>query len=185
MIIGQGDEKKVTPGSSRREFLEISGRIVLSASALSLSPFSLSASDITTLGLKHIDSSSAYKLAEISRLLFPHSKLDDTIYLDVVNDIDKDIELRPATQNLISKAMKRLDSEANGHWQNIPISKQLHILTENQSNEWFAYLRNRTIESLYRHPEVWKLTGYQGSSIEHGGYLNRGFDDIDWLNADE
>ena len=185
MISAQRLNKKIKPGSSRREFLQMSGRIFLSASALSLSPFSLSASDISNLNLKNIDSSSAHMLAEISRLLFPHSNLDDAIYLQVVKDIEHDIEVRPETKKLITKAIEQLNSQANGHWQDTPVSKQLHILSQSQTSEWFGYLRNRSIESLYRNPVVWKLVGYQGSSIEHGGYLNRGFDDIDWLNADE
>ena len=28
---------------------------------------------------------------------------------------------------------------------------------------------------------VWAHIGYEGSSFERGGYLQRGFDDIDWL----
>jgi hypothetical protein len=28
---------------------------------------------------------------------------------------------------------------------------------------------------------VWPLFGYEGSSLEYGGYLERGFDDIGWL----
>ena len=27
----------------------------------------------------------------------------------------------------------------------------------------------------------WPRFGYEGSSAEHGGYINRGFADIDWL----
>jgi hypothetical protein len=28
---------------------------------------------------------------------------------------------------------------------------------------------------------VWKVLGYEGPSAELGGYINRGFSDIDWL----
>jgi hypothetical protein len=35
--------------------------------------------------------------------------------------------------------------------------------------------------TLYSNPQVWPLFGYQGSSLEYGGYLERGFDDIAWL----
>jgi len=28
---------------------------------------------------------------------------------------------------------------------------------------------------------VWKHIDYPGSSKEYGGYINRGFNDIDWL----
>jgi hypothetical protein len=35
--------------------------------------------------------------------------------------------------------------------------------------------------SLYNQKEVWPKFGYEGSSAEHGGYIKRGFADIDWL----
>ena len=28
---------------------------------------------------------------------------------------------------------------------------------------------------------LWPKFGYEGSSFEHGGYLHRGFNDLDWL----
>ncbi len=30
-------------------------------------------------------------------------------------------------------------------------------------------------------PRVAAFFGWEGSSVEHGGYINRGFDDIGWL----
>ena len=37
------------------------------------------------------------------------------------------------------------------------------------------------VVTLYSDPEVWELIGYEGPSFEQGGYLERGFDDLDWL----
>ena len=37
------------------------------------------------------------------------------------------------------------------------------------------------VVSLYNQEEVWPKFGYEGSSAENGGYINRGFNDIDWL----
>jgi hypothetical protein len=37
------------------------------------------------------------------------------------------------------------------------------------------------ITSLYDDREVWSLLGYEGPSFAQGGYLKRGFDDLDWL----
>ena len=34
---------------------------------------------------------------------------------------------------------------------------------------------------LFNHPRLWELLDYPGSSVEYGGYVDRGFDDIDWL----
>jgi len=39
------------------------------------------------------------------------------------------------------------------------------------------------ITALYNQKDVWTKLGYEGSSAEFGGYLHRGFDDIDWLDA--
>jgi hypothetical protein len=36
-------------------------------------------------------------------------------------------------------------------------------------------------DRLYALPAVWQAIGYPGSSLEFGGYRNRGYDDIDWL----
>ena len=35
--------------------------------------------------------------------------------------------------------------------------------------------------SLYNDSEVWDLLGWEGESFSKGGYLTRGFDDLDWL----
>ena len=37
------------------------------------------------------------------------------------------------------------------------------------------------VVTLYSDPEVWELLGYEGPSFDKGGYLHRGFDDLDWL----
>ena len=38
------------------------------------------------------------------------------------------------------------------------------------------------VVSLYNQKAVWPKFGYEGSSADKGGYINRGFDDIDWLS---
>ena len=37
------------------------------------------------------------------------------------------------------------------------------------------------IVELYDNPLVWKAFGYEGPSTHLGGYVDRGFDDLDWL----
>jgi hypothetical protein len=167
--------------TSRRDFLVLSQRLLLSTAALTMCPISLRASAMDDLNLKYLDSLTALLLADVSRLLFPHDRLADTIYLDVVRDIDLDMHTQKNIKALISQITKTLNDKADGDWLSATMSKKLDLLKTLQGSEEFSYLQNRTIESLYRNPEVWKLLGYQGSSIEYGGYLHRGFDDIDWL----
>ena len=37
------------------------------------------------------------------------------------------------------------------------------------------------VTDLYNQKEIWPIFGYEGESFSQGGYIYRGFDDIDWL----
>ena len=50
-----------------------------------------------------------------------------------------------------------------------------------KGSEFFATIRAATINNLYTNPLVYRFFGFEGSSVEHGGYIHRGFDDIGWL----
>ena len=45
----------------------------------------------------------------------------------------------------------------------------------------FETMRSGLVVSLYNQQEVWPIFGYEGESFSKGGYIHRGFDDIDWL----
>ena len=45
----------------------------------------------------------------------------------------------------------------------------------------FKKLRGDLLVTLYNNKEVWPKFGYEGASADKGGYINRGFNDIDWL----
>ena len=42
-------------------------------------------------------------------------------------------------------------------------------------------IRGGLVTGLYNQKEVWPLFGYEGESFSKGGYIDRGFDDINWL----
>jgi hypothetical protein len=44
-------------------------------------------------------------------------------------------------------------------------------------------VRANVITTLYDDREVWKLLGYEVDSFAKGGWIDRGFDDLDWLPA--
>ena len=45
----------------------------------------------------------------------------------------------------------------------------------------FQKLHGDLLVTLYNNKEVWPKFGYEGGSADKGGYINRGFNDIDWL----
>ncbi len=50
-----------------------------------------------------------------------------------------------------------------------------------QDGAFFQKIRGGLVGGIYGNADVWPLLGYEGASADQGGYINRGFDDIDWL----
>lgn len=47
---------------------------------------------------------------------------------------------------------------------------------------FFQTVRGHTVVGLYNIPDIWQYFGYQGPSFPKGGYIDRGLNDIFWLN---
>ena len=60
-------------------------------------------------------------------------------------------------------------------------AEQIAVMQEVEGEAFFAVILGTVRGQFYYNPEVWKHIDYPGSSREFGGYINRGFDDIDWL----
>jgi hypothetical protein len=59
--------------------------------------------------------------------------------------------------------------------------ERVRVLREIEKTVFFQTIRAGLVTGLYNQKEVWPLFGYEGESYSQGGYLHRGFDDIDWL----
>jgi len=42
-------------------------------------------------------------------------------------------------------------------------------------------IKGNAVVALYNDQEVWDTLGYEGPSFDKGGYIGRGFNDLDWL----
>jgi len=121
-------------------------------------------------------------LARLARLLFPHAALPDSVYADVAARALAMTADNPEAQGLLLAAEQALDAQvAGGDWYEADEDAQLAAMEAVQGEAFFPAASNLFMFTLYTHEECWKAIGYPGSSREHGGYLERGFDDIDWL----
>lgn len=55
------------------------------------------------------------------------------------------------------------------------------VLRKFQHDGFFQGVRWTAYFAIYNNVDVWPLFGYQGSSVEHGGYIDRGFSDITFV----
>lgn len=121
-------------------------------------------------------------LTRLARLLFPHGALPDSVYDDVVASALAITAENPEARDLLLSAERVLDAQvAGGDWYEADEEAQLAAMKAVQDEAFFPAARNLFMFTLYTHEACWKALGYPGSSKEYGGYLERGFDDIDWL----
>jgi len=124
-------------------------------------------------------------LAIMVRVLLPHEFLADEDYLRLAARIDGRLVGDPALRQLIADGIVQMNAISQGNWLDASVDDKLGVMEALQDEAFFGQLLNAAIDAVYQDPAVYRRLGYEGSAIEFGGYLNRGFDDIDWLPAQD
>lgn len=117
------------------------------------------------------------ELVRLARLLYPHDGVADDVYIEVIEGILSD----PAIDSVLDSAMTALNAAQSGDWFDLDPSDQVAAMKSVEKESFFEAIRTGVRDRFYTHPKVWEHIGYPGSSVEFGGYVDRGFDDIDWL----
>lgn len=170
---------------SRRVFLRGSGVAVPAAfvAASSISADAAWAQDAKTLSPQVVAT-----LVQAARDIYPHDHISDAFYVRAVTPWDAKAEKDAAVRTMLEGGVARLDQDAQER-NKTPYLKvaweadRLTLLRGIEHTAFFRALRADLVVSLYNQPAIWPKFGYEGSSAEHGGYLARGFDDIDWLQS--
>jgi len=121
-------------------------------------------------------------LAKLSHDLFPHDSLPGSVYQDVARTLNERISATPEVFRLIGDGIHGLDRMAGqGGWGTLAYEQRVTMLKQVETSPFFTTLTSLVEDTLYQHPKVWELLGYGGNALAQGGYIKRGFDDIDWL----
>jgi hypothetical protein len=120
-------------------------------------------------------------LATLLQRLFPHQVLAPEVYAKAGLILAGAIEANSGLRQLAAAGQDALDAGGEKPWLQRPANAQLDALAANSNQAFFIALRGLGGLIFYSLPEVWVLLGYEGPSFDKGGYLARGFDDIDWL----
>jgi hypothetical protein len=125
-------------------------------------------------------------LVKVARDIYPHDMLVDSYYITAVKPFDGKAAKDPAVKAMIEGGIARLDQDARDSHK-VPYAEvaweadRVKLLQAIEQTEFFKAIRGDLIATLYNQKELWPKFGYEGSSAEHGGYIKRGFADIDWL----
>ena len=117
-------------------------------------------------------------LIEMLRVLYPHQTFGTEIYRKAADAVIAASEASPAQKLTLQTGIRELEIAGFDKMDPKGATKYLKSI---EGNAFFATVTGPGLVALYSDHDVWKLLGYEGASHHLGGYVNRGFDDLDWL----
>jgi hypothetical protein len=121
-----------------------------------------------------------HTLAAMIRRMFPHDGWPDgpfqraaeAIYKAAAADARNQAQLTAGLAELDARGFAAMDADA-----------ALAYLKAISGSSFFGFVRANVVTTLYDDREVWQMLGYEVDSFAKGGWIDRGFDDLDWLPA--
>ncbi|MBC7517495.1 MAG: hypothetical protein H7248_01190 [Microbacteriaceae bacterium] len=120
-------------------------------------------------------------LIRVIRVAFPHDSFPDGPYERTADTILKEAENSTWFRVALTQGLLTLSNLAGGDFRDLNEEDATKVLKRIESTEFFGFVRRTTVLNLYDNEDVWNVLGYEGPSFHKGGYINRGFDDLDWL----
>jgi hypothetical protein len=165
---------------SRRGFLRGSAATV---AAIAVSGTSTLATAAEASGLTADESRT---LLKFTRDLFPHDRLDGSFYAKAIAPLQNEAAKDADTRKLLSSGIAQLNaatmSSAGKNYADVADeSVRVAAIKKIENGAFFTKVYTDTMTPLYNQPKLWPKFGYEGPSSAQGGYLHRGFADIDWL----
>lgn len=124
-------------------------------------------------------------LVKFTRDLFPHDRLDDSFYERAIMPLQAEAAKDPSTRRLLYSGIDQLNhlamtASGKPYADVSDENTRVGVIKKIEGGAFFQKVYNDTIVGLYNQPQVWPKFGYEGPSSAKGGYLHRGFSDIDW-----
>ncbi|WP_417670791.1 twin-arginine translocation signal domain-containing protein [Roseibium sp.] len=129
----------------------------------------------------HVQPGTMATLIQMARDIYPHDHVADEYYAAAVKGYDNADQAKA-----IEDGIAALDAAAAGRghpsylgagWER----DRVDILRSIEQSPFFQTIRGGLVTGLYNQKAVWPLFGYEGESYSQGGYIDRGFDDINWI----
>ena len=125
-------------------------------------------------------------LVQMARDIYPHDFVADKFYAGVVSGFDAAASKSNDDKKVFEGGVSQLNAAAKSKHGSSYVDvkwegQRVSILREMGSDPFFQRVRGALVGGIYGNAEVWPLFGYEGPSFPKGGYIDRGFDDIDWL----
>lgn len=171
-------------GMNRRQFLQAGSVAVAgTAAAVGTGTLLVDPSGAWAMTLSALNEHAALTLVKMTRDLYPHDRLSDMHYAKVVEGLDGQAAGDAELAALLKDGVAQLDGAVGGvKWLELSDGYRLATLKEMEGTPFFQTVRGACVTGIYNNPAVWRILGYEGPSADFGGYIERGFDDLAWLD---
>ena len=171
-------------GMTRRELLKRG--TALGTAFVAGSGFLAHATDAWAMELKALSPQVMACLVQMARDIYPHDRVADRFYAAAVKAHDDAAAGDAEVKKMIEAGAIDLDvrAQAAGHPSYLETGWEIDrvaILRQIEDTPFFQAVRGGLVTGLYNNKEIWPVFGYEGESFSQGGYIDRGFNDIDWL----
>src|ERR1700722_16651823 len=134
-----------------------------------------------TMKYNHLDPELVDQLVAVYRNMFPHDGVSDEFYEHVVRKLEEKASNNPDLPRFLNEGVEALGGQNDSAWRDLSDAAKLESLKRAEKTTFFQTLRSDFVMHFYSNPAVWPRFGYEGPSNDQGGYLHRGFNDIDWI----
>jgi hypothetical protein len=121
-------------------------------------------------------------VTRVLRVAFPHPEFPDAPFERAATAILDGVAKDRRLQAQFAQGLRDLDT-GSAPFVDLDDVAAFTTLEAMAGTAFFQSIRGSAVVGLYDDREVWELLGYEGPSFDKGGYLERGFDDLQWLPA--
>lgn len=166
-------------GLTRRQLLSRSlsaGALAIAGTGFIAAPDAAWAMEVTVITPEQMAT-----LLQMARDIYPHDQVPDQYYAVAVKGYDSEEQ-----KALVAEGVAALDAAAKAAGFDSYVAAgweedRVKLLQGIEMTPFFQTVRSGLVTGLYNQKDVWPIFGYQGESFSQGGYIERGFNDIDWL----
>jgi len=166
-------------GLTRRQLLSRSlsaGALAIAGTGFIAAPDAAWAMEVTVITPEQMAT-----LLQMARDIYPHDQVPDQYYAVAAKGYDSEEQ-----KALVAEGVAALDAAAKAAGFDSYVAAgweedRVKLLQGIEMTPFFQTVRSGLVTGLYNQKDVWPIFGYQGESFSQGGYIERGFNDIDWL----
>jgi hypothetical protein len=114
-----------------------------------------------------------------ARTMYPHDALPDDVYGRVSEKLAEAAREDPAAARVLEEGVSALNG--GQPFAELSADEQLEALNGIEGSDFFELVRSTAVVEVYSDQRTWEVCGYEGPSFDKGGYINRGFNDLNWL----